>query len=714
MVYNARKDFFQKQKAAPETLRSLLAQENHPAIGQLLQEHHLWQQAVTQNASFEKNYQQRLEQEWLLLQQVAANNSFQRALLFASHDLLQELPDFCKKAPETFDKKDRQVANSIWTYWSRAVFKTSPLSRFTTVQLWRTNHDNPLPDFLTDKVAITPNVAFLPAIYAVLLKEPVFQNALFISLNPCISSEYTPGQALSWLYFDGDQEAFQKLPPDPTLDVLCQLLLSKDRKSLLKHLLDELSQHIDAPRDRLQQWVLELIDIGLLEWQLPERGLTPSWPGNLSQAISFMPSAPVLTDAAFLLQYLRVAARAIPFQSVEEAQQSQQQTLEQLSAFMQQHGGVMPPVPATQVFYEDVESCVPHQLSADAVYALTSDLAAAWRDLAAVPLSPFRARLHLAAETNMLPGQVVDFQSFCAMTLQTPVPEAPKLLPPYRGKLGVLWQVYEQDGAYGAVVNGMFPGGGKLFNRWLHLFPADVKSNLDAWLDPDMHLFSWQGWSNANFQQPTPLHGLGLPDGRATGQKPSIPLSAIGVRRGAEGPELVHLATGERIVLLDLGLESPESRPPALQILWYLGVPDVSARMLVPENVHWEPLDAGVFYRKRVSFGRVVVQRSAWTLPPHWIVSITEKTAARRWVQIQDLVEKTGLPRRFFVRAAGVRQKPQYIDLDSVVSVNVLEKLLRDAAEGTFLIEEMLPTPEQWVLGASSNHVSECVVEFLV
>lgn len=714
-LYNARKLFFQKRKMPGDALVAALKNKRDlPVVQNLLDHLHQWAQLEQSGSALGPAYSTRLHAEWKAIQQLAASEHLQRALLFASHGLLDELPGFCAKDPNTFDKKDRKTAFSVYQYASRAIFKTSPLGRFTTVQLWRPGQEQSL-EFDREKIAVTPSVAILPALYEVLLQAPAFYQSLEIGLNPCISNDRDGSESLSWLYFDGEQEAFQRMAPNPVADWVVSYLLENNRKIPYQQLLAALAAVVEGQPAQLEALVQGLIAPGLLEWQWPEKGLTPSWCSNLCNYLSFLPSAPLLTDTAFLLQSLRVTARAIPFQSLEAARESQQGAKRQIEAFFQQYHPAVPSIPVEQIFFEDVENTLPIACAETAISDFATDLTACWHNSGEQPLPPFRARLHHFASETLQPGQVLDFQVFCQLFLAAPTVETTVYAPLRPGKIGALLQVYQDSGAPQAVVNALFPGGGKLFARWSHLFTTALPEALAVWNGPEMVPFPWQGWSNANFQSFGSRQALSVPDGRVGKATPdnTLLLSDLGVRLGAYGPELVDKKSLKTVLLTDLGLEAPESRPPAIQVLWHLGVPYVSSVVLPREP--WKMAENGLKTRKRTTFKSLVLARAAWEWP---LESLKRKlkTSHQPWQRFWTLkksLRDAGVPRFFFARLQEQRQKPQFFDYNSPVSMLLLEKMLTAGSEGYLLIEEMLPTPDQWVLGASGNYVGEFVVELL-
>lgn len=715
-IYNARKAFFQKQKMPSGPLMvSLEARRSAPRLEGLLENLLHWNEAMQWTQRFEIEYLERLESEWKSIQQAANETVFQRTLLFASHDLSHRLPVFCEKPVAAFDKKDRKTALTVFQYLCRSIFKTAPLGRFTTVQLWRLGHEQ-LQGFDTEKIAITPSVAMLPALYEVLLRSPAFYQSLDVVLNPCIPADYSNTPTLSWLYFDGEQEAFQRLESNPVVELVVRVLLDNQRKMSWSKLQLRLSSEVSASPEQLQSLLQELIDLGLLEWQLPEKGLTPSWCTNLCNYLSYLPTATVLTEAAFLLQLLRVSARAIPFQSVQEAEKTQREAKAHLEAFLLRHNGVVPPIPAEQIFFEDVERTVPNNCPEVALRQFAAELKQCWgrSDFQALPA--FRSRLFHFTEQHLEMGQVIDFQEYCERFFASKIPAQPALGRAYDGKIGAMIQVYQEEGVYHAVVNAMFPGGGKLFSRWMHLFPSDFRESVEACNDPETIFFPWQGWSNANFQSISSNTVLEVPDGRV-GQgagKKALLLSDLGVRRSADGPELIDKTSLKIVRLTDLGLESPESRPPVLQVLWHLGVPFVSSLALSQADNPWASMNDLVKKRARMVYESLVLSRAAWELQPEFFHPKVPGSGkpAMRFLAIKKDLESLGIPRYFFARLNEQREKPQFFDRESPVSMLVFEKMLVDMPPKGIHIEEMLPIPSDWVLGASEKYAGEFVLEF--
>lgn len=709
-VYNARKRFFQRQTFSENTLSILRAEKQLAGLNACIRN---WEGIKEQTHRQEILFEQSLLKNYSALQALARNASLQRALLFASHDLLERLPDFAEKMPDQFDKKDRRTAFSLFQYATRALFKTSPLSRFTTLQCHHlSGHEiAEWPDGLGEKVQVTPNVAILPAIYAVLLREPAFFQSLHLVLNPCITAVKKP---LTWLYFDGEQEAFQQISPDPVVELVVQKLLKSNHETSYQTLFAWLQSAVDADDEALQGWIFRLVDIGLLEWQLPERGLSPGWCGGLYQYLGFLPSSPLLSEAAYLLQWLRTTARILPFQSLEAARTSQEEAFKETAAFLQRHGEEMPPLAASQLFFEDVVQEHTCPVPSAIMEELGTALATLWSKREAHQLSPFRVRLAAFAQAELANGKTMEFLAFSRKFLAWNAPKTPAELQTTAqkaGLMGALMQIYSENNHYKAVVNALYPGGGKMFARWLPLFPASISESVRVWHNsppPPGGDYPWQGWSNANFQPAFSTSILAVPDGRLRGEQ-KILIGHLSVRLGDPGqPELFDRTTNLPVFFNDLGLEAPETRPPVMQVLWHLGMPPVSLESLWP-RLEWSEQEAGVRYRGRVESGLLVLARATWELSPAvWRELFSQVgTGTQKALEAAARLRALGLPRRFFGQFAQRRERPQYYDLDCPISILLLEKNIEKGV-GALLLTEMLPVPEQW----PGERVTEIVLEW--
>lgn len=701
-LYNARRLFFQKQKLDAAAL------PQSPALQTAAQN---WQNARKSLAEARQNfrdaYDAALQSTFSALQALAGDEGFQRGLLFASHDLLAQIADFQNIAPRDFTKKQRQTAFSLLQYLTRAAAKTSPFSRFTTVSLQAV--DNPdsggeQPDFgdgwRGSKAVVTPNVALAPLLYDALLQAPSFYRALAVRLNPCILQAPADGP-LRWLYFDGADESFQEMPPAPAVVFVVQTLLDHARQLPFRALLAQLDKAIDAPAEAREGFLLELLEVGLLEWQLPERGLSPGWCGSLFQFLGFLPDAePVVVEAAALLQWLRGAARVLPFQPLAEARATQREAAGQVRIFLEKYGVAAPGIPPEQLFYEDVEMPVEAALPPGALRALADRLADCWQQKPRRPQPAATSALLRFFREKFADSPPPDFLAFCREFIQEGQYDAAKQtitptgLPHFSEKIGALVQIFSENGQWRAAVNALFPGGGKLFARWLHLFPASAREALQTWFEAGHQssvAFPWQGWHNANFQPDLGEVALATPGGR-TAAKREILLGGLSVSIDEAGPRLIDRAHGDALPLTDLGLEAPETRPPVMRLLGQLGVPQVSLEALAPGDADWQTGGEGWRFQPRQELGPLVLARAAWQIQPAQIWPELPGDDFEAFLIFRKKIAEIGLPRRFFARFGA--EKPRYFDQDSPLLVQLFFKFTR-RHDAWILLTEMLPAPAQ-------------------
>lgn len=702
-VYNARNAFFQKRRP-PAPAFSQKIESVAPALAQAIR---AWEQAVrtletARNACFGQ-YEKTLGEVYRRVQAVAAEPEFQRALLFASHDLLEQLPRLLTKPPEQFSKKERRTALAVLQYATRMATRTVPLSKFATVSLHPLGKPGetdaePPPDF--GKSIVSPNVALLEAVYAVLLREPAFYRALSFSLNPCITEK--AGEAYRWLYFDGDTESFQETPAAPILHHVVDLLLKNNRRIAYSELLVQLLETVEAAPEALESWLFDLTDTGFLEWELPEAGLSPDWCGGLYRFLGFLPAEPVVVDTAALLQTLRTTARTLPYLPPQEAVGAHRAAAKQVEAYFEQWAvGGARSIPPEQLFYEDVERPMDISIPDAAFHDLFDQLAAAWNKRPPKPLPARRAALAAYFSKKSPAGKPVGFLEFARDFLGdshsgvNPTPDLPTEVRDRPGvgltRIGALFQIFQENERWYAVVNGLYPGGGKLFARWQHLFSVPLNSRQPT---ANSLPFPWQGYFNANFQPRTAGDVLAVPGGRlraGAGGREFL-TGHLEVMPGPDGLVLRDGVSGQPITLNDLGLEAFETRPPVMQLLWLTGVPYVSVEALVPEGGWQEPVP-GIRLRERYCAGNLVLARAAWVVDDvRWRVWLQNAASdADFFFRIRAELRMLNVPRHVFAHLPG--NQAQHVDLDNPLSVWLLHKILRLGA-GALHLTEMLPVPD--------------------
>ena len=701
-VYNTRKVFFQKNilKNRSNWAHSPLIQDALAAYEQA--ELHL----VNARNTYEQYYTECCHTAARHLQTIAQYPDFQRALLFSSHSLLQQIPSFITKSPEQWGKKERHTADGLLQYATRMATKTTPLSRWATVQWvgaeapaeftfpWEQDAAATQRRFSKDSVGdsdkivkVTPNVALLPAFYDVLLAIPVFRQALHVQLNPFVETE--SGGVFRWWYYNGSEEAVQTTAATGVLRFLAKNCLGEQSQMAFPAIVAALAEATEADMSTAQQYILDLLDTGFLEWLLPENGQSPSWCGRLYQFLGFIEggsSVSAITEAAFLLQWLRTAARTIPFQSVTEAANTQREAMEQVTLYFERYLGTAPEIPVEQLFFEDVSAKQDAVLSAEGLSQLEHALHyLLTQPVSAVPLPVLRQKtISILQESGAMPL----LELFDRLRTTVPVTDTAIANTDIRLPVGVLVQPFEEGSASFFVLNALFSGGGKLFGRWLHLFDPGVTQTLKAQNAAIEHLygFNWYQAFNANMHPDITTRKVQLPG-----------VSATNTACAARDLE-VDLMPNRQIILrnrrdqspiffTDLGIEDAQSRPLLMQLALMAGQQPLSKyNWVVPA---YEEIGEGIYYQARQYIGKMVVQRAHWSIEPavweHWL-SLSESAF---YYQFSQLVSALGLPKHLFFKIN--KRSSQYICTDSPLHIALFQKSLRQESNSKVILEEMLP-----------------------
>jgi hypothetical protein len=678
LLYNARKSFFQKKKVQPSVIGLV------PTLDAAIS---AYQQAKTAldeaHTACELQYTAGVIQGYQQLQTWAGNEQLRRALMFSSHDLLEQLPMFQLANPRQLNKKEKQIALALAKYVTRMSTRTTPLNRMATVGM-------PLQEeegfFQQETVKITPNVALLDAFYDILLQQPVFYRTLKVALNPLITTTET--DTFCWWYFDGANEALQESKARGAIEFVADFLLKNNGLVTWTQLNKELCAATSAPAEQTEAWLLDLTATGFLEWELPEQGYSPSWCGKLYQYIGFITGAgPVLEETAFLLQWLRTAARTLPFQPVDTAAQTLRDTADQIKLYFEKHSGTVPPVPIEQLFYEDVATIERSPLAESELETLAAAVRQLWQSVPPRPVSGLRHRMTAALKNG--PLGLADLNKALSRQTEKESP-APSVPVDITGPLGCLLQPFhDENGQLKAVLNAIYPGGGKIFARWLHLFPAEKTEQLRRFLVqyPQLREFSWYNRFNANLHPVLVPAQIRTPGGAiAPG---SLPAGALTVALNADQQIILQGPDGAVIHFSDPGLEELYSRPLFIQALLLAGYPRIGKELLPIGS--WEIIGDGLEYRPRLELSALVLYRATWRLQPVFWTEVLPLTGGIFCREVRRFFTEKNLPFTFFVKIN--TEKSLYISLNSPVSILLLEKMARSGV--ALSLEEVLPNVEE-------------------
>lgn len=283
-----------------------------------------------------------------------------------------------------------------------------------------------------------------------------------------------------------------------------------------------------------------------------------------------------------------------------------------------------------------------------------------------------------------------------------------------------------------------YSGYGKYLSRFLHLFPPGVHDAIRRanGSPPGMILAEIGGDAdfNANLHPPLTPWMIEYPtaDGPSGGTD-VLRVTDLAVRANFdEGSlQIVHIPSGNHVLPLDLGFLSPSLRPPLFALLSLFSPPARFGLPLPGRPTGYKPEGSEILFRPRMSLaGDVVVARRQWMVPQ---ALVPRRAARESWasysLRVDDWRADAGIPSRIFARVAAHRakneeqrrelprrdaRKPQYIDFESPLLVQLFENLGPRKGSYSVLVEEQLPGPRDWVRTPAGDYAPELVLQLEV
>ncbi|NJP66966.1 lantibiotic dehydratase [Streptomyces spiramenti] len=198
-----------------------------------------------------------------------------------------------------------------------------------------------------------------------------------------------------------------------------------------------------------------------------------------------------------------------------------------------------------------------------------------------------------------------------------------------------------------------------------------------------------------------------------------IPLEDLVLEHDVEQDRLVLRSQrlGREVVPVYLGYLVPLALPEIPRTLLLLS-PTSMARVDPWGGVPVSAAVDGVTRRPRVRHGAVVLSRRSWSAPAAVLpLRTADATDAAWFLGWQRWRERHRLPARVFATVSGggarggTAAKPQYLDLDSALSLTAFEALLKNA-DATVTFREMLPDESDLhAVSGRGRHVAELAVE---
>ena len=543
-------------------------------------------------------------------------------LVLSAPSVLDRIASYQKKEIARFRKKEKQTERTIVQYLTRIATKTSPFSTFTQIGLAEIKEQSSL----IENAKLTSNQSFVRINNYILkrFKDSIVQNRTLVQgLRIVVNSTLTRLEnGYEFLVNDNNIEVFQTMDDHPVV----QLILDKlelDKRLLLSTLVKKLLEEVDAEIEDIENFVLELHEIGFLEFEISVSNLDANWELKCLDLLSHLPKCPLSEDWTKLLFLLQETKQKYPrlhpserrvllkkafisfnglFEEINQGIQQQKQT------FFKKQFDHQLTFNTTNLLYEDNVVQTKTSLSKKHIKALLNKLNAFVKTL-----EPFQRNDEIEILADFFKENYNDkidlltfYKAFAEWKLSNhrhtdPENNFQKWKPAFKKTIVIenemvhieiknlqatilntkekqtikshsaFVQLYQNENGFQCFLNAAMPGYGKYFSRFLYLFPTKVTEQLQERNNRENRLFAEindASFFNANIHPPLMPFEIKLLDGNTpVSEKQSILLKEIDIALIDQELKLIHRKTGKEIIPFDLGFLALDARSELFKLL---------------------------------------------------------------------------------------------------------------------------------------------------
>ncbi len=738
------------------------------------------------------------EGELLKVRENLLKNEFPEALSkglqLASHSFLKRLNTYQEKGTEKLNKKILQTERKLLQYLSRIAVKTSPFSSFTKLGLIDFKDQN----LYSSQRKVRLNNSLFRLFKDALIHYPPFFRNLKIRLNASIylNDDNTGSAQLKYLLNTRNIESIQEIERSDLIDFIIDLLDESQPNLTYSHFVNALAENVDADIESLEAYLLQLINYGLIEWDWPFSGLDPKWDEKL-ESILINNKDHLLIELKDLLKTAREWMQAFEIGTYSERLLIQQKAFERFKLLAEKllEAAALKDVEQVatsdhlknifstsfdlvreQLFYEDVSQTIHNNFAQEDFSNIAYDLEQLTNRLSPFYYNHSKER-DLAFFKSNYPDGKVSLLSFYEAYFKKTNRETPEIaiheinkrkaflnhliengqwkslhhfhleidaIPifekeskhQHKSKAAFL-QLYKEQGKIKAFAETVLMGYGKMFGRFLHLFPDSLTiaieennkrlnnkdhlwvENVDASIyNPNVHpsLMSYEiqlpgSQNNLSAEQQIPIRDL-----------------EIHLEKETNALFLWDKKRKKRLVIFDYGFEALNNRSPMYQLLarfnYQLVGPDILVNIL--DNKLIAKDENGIIHQPRISVGAyLIIRRRGWAIP---IAIVPKKEAAEShaayFTKINSWRRAFQIPEKVFIviddprfrgrdaqKAKSDDYKPQYINFSNALLIQLFQKIMTKAPQ-YLMIEEMLPEPSLILQSKGERYVCEYLMEW--
>ncbi|TXC85241.1 lantibiotic dehydratase [Luteibaculum oceani] len=299
-------------------------------------------------------------------------------------------------------------------------------------------------------------------------------------------------------------------------------------------------------------------------------------------------------------------------------------------------------------------------------------------------------------------------------------------------------QPYHDDKKIKGVVNSMFPGYGKMFSRFLHLFPSEltealIQANTSGEGNKIYVENTDASYFNANLHPPLMPYEINTPGGHNTLEpKQQISVTDLLVAPNSEGGlKLVHSQRNKEVSLFDLGFQGHKGRSELYQLLTrFTDAEMLGLNPLFEMLSEVYPIPEGEPKPEVWLDDTVCVNRRSWKIPKDQLPELPNHWGeAECYKAIIDWKNRLRLPDEVFIKITNHQEletldyevvkeigrdayKPQYLDFRQLPMVCNLFKKLLSKVPIQLAISEMKPNAGEMIATKEGRFVTELMMQW--
>ena len=242
-------------------------------------------------------YQDELVKMRNQLKDISNQETIRKGLLLSSKSLLERLNSYIQRDPANFRKKEVQVEQGLLKYLTRMYAKTSPFSTFTNLAIGKIGKSEDAVISSTHeqgsnevKGHIRLNNQLFKYLFDLLKNYKPAYLEFKLRPNPTLINE---GKNFLYLTNNNNIESFQRIPFNPVVEFILEVVNHHPTGITYKELISTLLDNIDADEAELEDYVMQLITYGCLEYNLGVSGIDPDWDLKLVESLQPLVEAKV-------------------------------------------------------------------------------------------------------------------------------------------------------------------------------------------------------------------------------------------------------------------------------------------------------------------------------------------------------------------------------------------------------------------------------------